>query len=135
MRASLLAVAVLSAACLVQAVPARAQGGAQGSACAVAGVYTVAGKSPGQGGPYAGKATIVAKNGKCEIQWRTPTSILGSGAYANGVLTVSFDMGGTEGVAVYTRSANGALDGVWWSKAAPSAKGSETLTPDANRAT
>lgn len=109
---------------LADAAPPPAQRG-----CPVAGNYTVAGTNPG-GGNYEGTAKITARDGECHIYWAPPNESEGQGPYVNGTLRVTYRMaaGGEGGVVVYTRQANGVLQGTW-SLFEGGGEGTETLTP------
>lgn len=122
LRSSLLATILIA----VSTGPSVAQAG---GACPVAGSYSVVGRVPGVDGSYKGEATITGQGNGCYMRWYPPNDSEGTGAYANGVLTIAFTFanGGGSGIVRYNLAPNGELHGVWWMNGNPSAQGTETL--------
>lgn len=100
------------------------------AACPVAGSYNLVGRVPGGTQNYKGTADITAYGDGCYMRWYPPNDSEGTGAFANGTLTINFTfaVGGGTGVVRYTLMPNGQMEGVWWMTASPDRQGVETLT-------
>lgn len=129
MRTFLIGAVTLAAAFIgfTDPFPASAQSGF----CPVTGRYSVLGRQPGGSGTYRGEAMISSNASGCHVRWFPPNDSVGTGHYANGVLTIyfTFAQNGASGVVKYTRAANGELHGTWWMNGNEAHQGTETLRP------
>ncbi|MBV8392321.1 MAG: hypothetical protein JOY81_03985, partial [Alphaproteobacteria bacterium] len=81
------------------------------------------------GSRYSGIATIrMESDAECHIHWEAGSTTRGICMLVGNVFSVSYQMNGRQGLAVYVVRADGTLDGRWTLEGARSV-GTDRLTP------